>query len=101
MVIRVPGFTFDKGSAVRGLAGSGGNVLIDGQPPVVQERHPGRDPEAHPGRSVERIELIRGGAPGIDMEGRTVLANVVPQAGRRASAARSSPAGIPVYDTGC
>jgi hypothetical protein len=27
--------------------------------------------------SVERIDLIRGGAPGVDMQGRTVLANVV------------------------
>ena len=26
MIIRVPGFTFDKGQAVRGLAGAGGNV---------------------------------------------------------------------------
>ena len=34
MVIRVPGFTFDKGASVRGLSGAGGNVLIDGQPPV-------------------------------------------------------------------
>jgi hypothetical protein len=34
MVLRVPGFAFDKGAAVRGLAGAGGNVLIDGQTPV-------------------------------------------------------------------
>jgi hypothetical protein len=33
MVLRVPGFTFDDGSAVRGLAGAAGNVLIDGQRP--------------------------------------------------------------------
>ncbi|MGH1558376.1 hypothetical protein ACRAWD_12570 [Caulobacter segnis] len=27
--------------------------------------------------TVERIDLIRGGAPGIDMQGRTVMANIV------------------------
>src|SRR5262249_36016806 len=30
-----------------------------------------------PASSVERIELIRGGAPGIDMQGRPVMANVI------------------------
>ena len=77
MVIRLPGFSFDKGSTVRGLAGSGGNVLIDGQPPLSKN-----DPledilRRIPAASVARVEVIRGGAPGIDMEGRTVLANVV------------------------
>lgn len=77
MVTRLPGFSFDKGSTVRGLAGSGGNVLIDGEPPLSKN-----DPledilRRIPANSVERVEVIRGGAPGIDMEGRTVLANVV------------------------
>ena len=77
MVTRLPGFSFDKGSTVRGLAGSGGNVLIDGQPPLAKN-----DPledilRRIPATSVARVEVIRGGAPGIDMEGRTVLANVV------------------------
>lgn len=77
MVLRVPGFTFDKGVAVRGLAGSGGNVLIDGQPPVAKNDALDEILKRIPAGSVERIELIRGGAPGIDMEGRTILANVV------------------------
>ena len=77
MVIRVPGFTFDKGSTVRGLEGSGGNVLIDGHPPLAKN-----DPledilRRIPADSVAHVEVIRGGAPGIDMEGRSVLANVV------------------------
>ncbi|WP_293900063.1 TonB-dependent receptor [Phenylobacterium sp.] len=77
MVLRVPGFAFDKGVVVRGLAGSSGNVLIDGQPPV--SKNDGLDDilKRIPAASVERIELIRGGAPGIDMDGRTILANVV------------------------
>jgi len=77
MVIRLPGFTFDKGATVRGLEGSGGNVLIDGHPPLAKN-----DPledilKRIPAGSVARVEVIRGGAPGIDMEGRSVLANVV------------------------
>jgi outer membrane receptor protein involved in Fe transport len=77
MVLRVPGFTFDKGVVVRGLAGSSGNVLIDGQPPVSKNDTLDEILKRVPAASVERIELIRGGAPGIDMEGRTILANVV------------------------
>jgi outer membrane receptor protein involved in Fe transport len=77
MVIRVPGFTFDKGATIRGLAGSSGNVLIDGQPPVSKNDALDEILKRIPAATVERIELIRGGAPGIDMEGRTVLANVV------------------------
>ena len=77
MVIRLPGFTFDKGAAVRGLAGSAGNVLIDGQPPVAKNDALDEILKRIPAGSVERIDLIRGGAPGIEMDGRSVLANVV------------------------
>jgi outer membrane receptor protein involved in Fe transport len=87
MVLRLPGFTFDKGVIVRGLAGSSGNVLIDGQPPVSKNDALDEILKRIPAGTVERIELIRGGAPGIDMEGRTVLANVVrkQEAGFRAA----------------
>jgi outer membrane receptor protein involved in Fe transport len=77
MVSRLPGFTFDKGAAVRGLAGSGGNVLIDGQPSVSKNDSLDEILKRIPAGAVERIDLIRGGAPGIDMEGRTIIANVV------------------------
>ena len=77
MVLRLPGFAFDKGNVVRGLTGSGGNVLIDGQPPVAKNDTLEEILRRIPTGSVERIELVRGGAPGIDMEGRTILANVV------------------------
>ncbi len=63
--------------SVRGFAGAAGNVLIDGQRPTIKTDSLSR----HPGRitidQVERIDLIRGGAPGIDMQGRTVIANVI------------------------
>ena len=77
MVLRLPGFAFDKGATVRGLAGSGGNVLIDGQPPVSKNDALDELLKRIPASAVSRIELIRGGAPGIDMQGRSVIANVV------------------------
>ena len=77
MVARLPGFTFDKGASVRGLAGASGNVLIDGQPPVSKNDGLDEILKRIPAGSVERVELIRGGAPGVDMDGRSVLANVV------------------------
>ena len=77
MVIRLPGFSFDRGASVRGLAGAGGNVLIDGQPPVSKGDSLEEILKRIPTGAVERIELIRGGAPGIDMDGRSVMANVV------------------------
>ncbi|OYU69732.1 MAG: TonB-dependent receptor [Alphaproteobacteria bacterium PA2] len=77
MVQRLPGFTFERGVAVRGLEGGGGNVLIDGEP--VVSKNDGLDDILRriPVGSVLRVEVIRGGAPGIDMRGRTVVANVV------------------------
>ena len=81
MILRVPGFQFDGGDSVRGFAGAAGNVLIDGQRPASK-----RDPlesilRRVPASTVERIELIRGGAPGIDMQGQTVVVNVVRKTG--------------------
>ncbi|MDZ4375323.1 MAG: TonB-dependent receptor, partial [Phenylobacterium sp.] len=58
-------------------AGASGNVLIDGQPPVSKNDALDEILKRIPAGAIERIELIRGGAPGIDMEGRSVLANVV------------------------
>lgn len=77
MILRLPGFAFDKGATVRGLAGAGGNVLIDGQPPVSKNDALDELLKRIPAAAVARIELIRGGAPGIDMQGRSVIANVV------------------------
>ncbi|HWE47479.1 MAG TPA: TonB-dependent receptor [Caulobacteraceae bacterium] len=77
VVIRLPGFSLDDGTSVRGFAGAAGNVLIDGQRPtsktddlinVLKRIHAGQ---------IERVDVIRGGAPGIDMQGKTVVANVI------------------------
>lgn len=78
MVLRVPGFAFDAGDAdVRGLAGASGNVLIDGRRPAAKGDTLDTILKRIPAAAVLRIELIRGGAHGIDMQGAPLLANVV------------------------
>lgn len=77
MLNRVPGFTLDTGSSVRGYEGAAGNVLIDGQRPSSKSDPLDQILVRIPASEVARIEVIRGGAPGIDMQGKTVLANVV------------------------
>lgn len=76
MVGLLPGFSFDKGDAVRGFGGAG-NVLIDGARPASKDDALDQILKRIPASSVLRIEVIRGGAPGIDMQGKTVLANVI------------------------
>jgi outer membrane receptor protein involved in Fe transport len=78
MITRLPGFSLDNSTTlVRGFAGSAGNILVNGARPTAKNDDLftilGRIPAA----SVERIELIRGGAPGIDMQGQSVVANII------------------------
>ncbi|HEX2591594.1 MAG TPA: TonB-dependent receptor [Rhizomicrobium sp.] len=77
MVKRLPGFTFDGGETARGFAGTAGNVLIDGQRPTSKSDGLETIITRIPASEVERIEIIRGGAPGIDMQGQTVVANII------------------------
>jgi hypothetical protein len=77
MVDRTPGFTLEKGDDVRGFGGAAGNVLIDGQRPASKSVPLDQVLQRISAGSVERIEIIRGGAPGIDMQGQSVIANVV------------------------
>jgi hypothetical protein len=77
MVLHIPGFTFDNGSAVRGFAGAAGNVLVDGLRPASKTDDLQTLLQRIPAAQVERIDLIRGGAPGIDMQGKTVVANII------------------------
>ena len=77
MINRLPGFTFDSGAQVRGFGGAAGNVLIDGQRPASKDDDVGSILQRIAASKVDHIDLIRGGAPGIDMHGHTVLANVV------------------------
>lgn len=78
MIQRLPGFAFDSGNqGTRGFAGAAGNVLVDGDRPATKSDGLGGVLSRISADSVERVELIRGGAPGIDMQGQTVVANVV------------------------
>jgi outer membrane receptor for ferrienterochelin and colicin len=77
MLKRVPGFLLDTGSTARGFAASAGNVLVDGARPTAKTDDLGTILDRIPAANVERIEVFRGGAPGIDMQGQTVIANVV------------------------
>ncbi len=78
MINRIPGFSLNAGnSSTRGLAGTAGNVLIDADVPTSKSDSIRELLERIPAANVERIELVRGGAPGIDMHGYSVVANVV------------------------
>ena len=81
MLNRLPGFTLDTGNGARGFAGTAGNVLIDGTRPTAKTDDLNSILARIPAGAVDRIELIRGGAPGIDMQGQNVVANIVRKAG--------------------
>ncbi|MDB5440215.1 MAG: hypothetical protein JWM33_2642 [Caulobacteraceae bacterium] len=83
MIARLPGFSFDGGNQARGLAGTAGNVLIEGQRPASKSDGLEGILRRIPASRVQRIDLIRGGAPGMDMQGKSLVANVVqmPQGG--------------------
>lgn len=89
MVLRLPGFTFDDGAAVRGLAGAAGNVLIDGARPSSKTDDLIAILRRIPADQVARIDLIRGSQSGIDLQGKAVVANVIRKAGRGLSGAAS------------
>jgi hypothetical protein len=83
MVARIPGFSLQQGEDVRGLAGAAGNVLIDGERPTTKT-----DPLENillrmPVSGVERIDLIIGAAPGIDMQGYPQVINIIRKASKR------------------
>jgi hypothetical protein len=77
MIDRLPGFVFDDGNTERGFAGTAGNVLIDNQRPTSKTDDLQSILKRIPASDVDRVEVIRGGAPGIDMQGQTVVANVI------------------------
>jgi hypothetical protein len=77
MIARLPGFQLNQGDDVRGFAGAAGNVLINGERPTSKSEGLENTLQRISATAVERIDLIRGGAPGIDMQGRTVMANVI------------------------
>lgn len=77
MVNRVPGFSVTDGDGSRGFEGSVGNVLINGSRPASKNDNGSAVLSRTVAANVERIELVRGGAPGIDMQGFAVVVNVI------------------------
>lgn len=83
MIGRIPGFQFDGGTSARGFAGTAGNVLIDGERPPTRSDALSTVLSRIPASQVLRIDIVRAGAGGIDMQGKAVVANVIrkPDAG--------------------
>jgi hypothetical protein len=78
MVALLPGFRLVEGdAALRGYSGAAGNVLVDGQRPAGKAETLEEVLKRIPAARVVRIELVRAGTPGVDMQGFALLANVV------------------------
>ena len=78
MVTRLPGFVFtDTTPTQRGFAGTAGNVLVNGARPTSKTDMLSQLLQRIPAAQVDRVEVIRGGAPGIDMQDLPVVANVI------------------------
>ncbi|WP_312782781.1 TonB-dependent receptor domain-containing protein [Brevundimonas sp.] len=77
MVNRIPGFSVNDGDGARGFEGAVGNILINGARPASKNDTGSNVLSRTVAAQVERIELVRGGAPGIEMQGYSVVANVI------------------------
>lgn len=77
MVKQIPGFLVDDGATIRGFAESVGNILINDKYPSAKQVSPSSILSRIPASQVEKIELIQGQVRGIDLQGQTVLANIV------------------------
>ncbi|MEZ5920587.1 MAG: TonB-dependent receptor plug domain-containing protein [Parvularculaceae bacterium] len=77
MVSRVPGFSIDAGSDVRGFGGAAGNVLIDGERVSAKSESIDTILGRIAAKDVARIEVIRGGAGGLDTNGAAIVVNVI------------------------
>jgi len=77
MVDRLPGFSLDPGSDLRGFGAGVGNVLIDGTRPPSKEGGIEEVLQRIPADLVVRIEIIRGRATASETSGHSVVANVI------------------------
>lgn len=77
MVSQIPGFNIENGAEVRGLAGSEGNVLIDGSRPSLKGQDLFSYLSSIPAASVKSIETLEGEALGNLGGGHTILVNVI------------------------
>lgn len=77
MVRRVPGFTLQEGESLRGFAGGGGNVLVDGARPASKSGTLEDILSQIPALQVDRIEIVRGATVSGEALGQIIVANVV------------------------
>ena len=77
MVKQVPGFQLDDGGRLRGFGGAAGNILINDRRPSAKQDLLSAILARIPASYVERINLIRGQVQGVDLQGQTVVANIV------------------------
>jgi hypothetical protein len=99
MLAVLPGYEFSESDTdVRGFADAVGNVLIDGSRIAGKQESLETILRRIPATAVQQVELIRAGAPGIDMQGQTVLANVVRR--REAQTRGALEAGSAFYQRG-
>ncbi|HEY2050608.1 MAG TPA: TonB-dependent receptor [Caulobacteraceae bacterium] len=73
----IPGFVFDRGGEVRGYVGAAPNVLVDGARLASKDDSVEDLLKRIPADQIVRVDVIRGGAPGVDMQDKTVIANLV------------------------
>ena len=77
MIQQVPGFILDNGASLRGLGAAAGNILINDRRPSAKQDLPSLILSRIPAGQVQRIELIRGQVRDIDLQGESVLANII------------------------
>lgn len=77
MVRQVPGFQLDDGSRLRGFSSAAGNILINSRRPSAKQDAVSSILARIPSSNVERIDLIRGQSSGIDLQGQSVIANII------------------------
>jgi hypothetical protein len=77
MVRQVPGFQLDDGTSDRGFIAAVGNILINDVYPSAKLDSPSALLTRIPANQVASVELIRGQVRGIDLQGQSVVVNVV------------------------
>lgn len=86
IVNQVPGFILNNGDIERGFGGAVGNVLINDRRPSAKQDLPSQILNRIPSNQVERVELIRGQVRNIDLQGHSLVANVILSADAPATA---------------
>lgn len=77
MVQRIPSFTLEEGATVRGLGGSYGNVLINGQYPSTKTNRLADILGRIAADDVARLDVLRASTDTIDLRGRSRVVNIV------------------------